>query len=154
VPFPNTNQTGLFSNQSNFLQLPDNASNKLIGSLQTVDAVTVPGSIIIGNQPASLYNPNSGVNNTPVPLDGPFGTSSGTSTVTTLQLLEIIAVLVLNQTDPVFSAAYTGLFLNQGNNYQFPDNAANQLLGSQTAVYTDGVWLYVQQLVGQPSSGA
>lgn len=149
IPFPATNSTGLFSNANNYLQIPDNAANQLLGAYQTMDAVSSPGNIIIGNQPAPF---TQGINNNPVPADGPFG--PGVSTLTTSQLLEIIAVLILNQTDPVLSNNETGLFLNQGNNYQFLDNTANQLLGAQTIVYGDGVWLYVQQMSGSPSSGA
>lgn len=156
IPLRNGALTGLFNNSANYWQFPDNPANQKLASGLYIDCNnTVPGSIVVSGGVSGLPSGTipTPIGNAPVPADGPFG--SGISVATTFQLLECIIVLQRELTRPYPWSNQTGLFLNGANQLQFPDNAANQLLGSSINVYGDGVWLYIQQTaIGQPATGA
>jgi len=80
---------------------------------------------------------------------------AGVSNLTQQQLLEVIAVLVKNFTVPgLNSFAECGLFCNQANQLQMPDNAYNQNLANNLNCNSDGVNLYISLVTGNPASGA
>lgn len=81
---------------------------------------------------------------------------AGFTNCTQAQLLEAIWVLVQNISTP-FQASFAecGLFSNGANQLQFPDNAYIQ---AQTAanltITADGTNIYIQNIEGDPTSGA
>lgn len=80
---------------------------------------------------------------------------AGSSSLTQLQLLEVIAVLMKNFTIPgLGSFAETGLSVNGANQLAIPDNAYNQNLANNLTASTDGVNLYINLVTGNPASGA
>ena len=104
VPYKNANLTGLFNCPNNALTFPDNAANQFLASQVYIDCNnTVPGNIVM-----SFSLPPNVASNIPIPADGPFGV--GISVLSTLQLMECIAVLLKELIRPYPSANQTGLF--------------------------------------------
>lgn len=80
---------------------------------------------------------------------------AGSSNLTQNQLIETIWVLVQNITVPFASSfAEIPLFNNGANQLQFNDNAYNQAQSQNMTLFTDGTYIYIQNITGDPTSGA
>jgi hypothetical protein len=83
-----------------------------------------------------------------------MATATGSTNLSMNQLYETLAVLAAQIQAPFPFPVASGLFINQANQLQFPDNAYNQNLGNSITVTQDGTWIYINTMEGQPSSGA
>jgi hypothetical protein len=82
---------------------------------------------------------------------------AGSNSLTQLQLLEVIAVLMRNYTVPgLGTQVETGLYINGANELTVPDTAYNQSLANNlnASPSSDGTRIHVSLVPGNPASGA